>query len=275
MPLVLMYLLSACGGDSDSISGKDIGGGQTPPFYGTIFIAPDLIKDSDPTSYAGLTYTGQDVRSMYDRRGDTTKEYNAHLFVATFDDGIKMEIQVNPEFEQTSAMNQAEKYSRVIGQLPFTLRKHIKFVFMHDGNYDWSGDRIGSEGVYDSSGDANFSDGWLLIHTQRGEEYIAEGILAETLIHEAVHAVFEKFHAENVQWKLAQQQDIGFISTYAQQHHTREDLAESFVTYLAVRYKPDRISEELHQIISETIAHRINYFDTLNVEIYPMVMSSK
>jgi hypothetical protein len=273
MPLVLISLLSACG--SDSIKGKDIGGGQTPPFDGTIFIAPDIIKDSDPTSFVGLTYTGQAIRSMYDRRGDTTKEYNAYLFIATFDDGVEMEIQVNPEFEQTSAMNQAETYARAIGQLPFTLRKHINYVFMHDGNYDWSGNYNGSNGVYDSSGDTNFSDGWLLIHTLRGEEYIADDILAETLIHEAIHAVFDKFHADNAQWKLAQQQDIGFISTYAQQHHTREDLAESFVPYLAIRYKSDRISQELHQTISETMEHRINYFDALNIDIYPMLMSSQ
>jgi hypothetical protein len=273
--LALSIFLSACGSGSDKISGKDIGGGELPPFSGTIFIAPDIINDSDPTSFVGLIYTGQESRSMYDRRLDTVKEYNAHLFVATFDDGIEMEIQVNPEFVQKSALNQAEKYSRVIGQLPFTLRKHINYVFIHNGDYDWSGNYNGSHGIYDISGDANFSDGWLLIHTLRGEKYFASGIVAETLIHEAIHAIFDDFHADNSQWKLAQQQDSGFISTHAQNHHTQEDLAESFVPYLAIRYKSDRISQELRQTIITTNEHRINYFDSLNVEIYPMVMTSR
>jgi hypothetical protein len=188
----LVLFLLGCG---DSKSRNDIGGGNTPPFSGTIFITPDIIEDSDPTSYLGLTYTGQAVRSMYDRRKNNSEKYNAHLFIAAFDDGIEMEIQVNPEFDQASALIQAETYSRVIGQLPYTLRKHINYVFMHKGNYDFSGDDDGS-------------DGWLLIHTQRGEEYIAEKILAETLVHEAVHAVFDKVHADKAQWKQAQEQDI-------------------------------------------------------------------
>jgi hypothetical protein len=274
--LTLFTLLTACGGDSDkSISGKDIGGGQPPPYHGSIFVDPDIIKDSDPTSFVSLTYIGQETRFMFDRRGSKSKKYNAHLYIAAFDDGVEMEIQVNPEFSQASALKLAEIYSRPLGQMPFTLRKHIKYVFIHDGNYDFSGNLNSSEGIYDASGDGSFSDGWVLIHTLRGDEYIADNILAETLVHEAVHATFERDHAGSAKWLQAQQQDIGFITTYAQQYHTTEDLAESFLFYLAVRYKPDRISDELNQTISTTIKHRINYFDTLNIEIYPMVMSSQ
>ena len=66
MALALMYLLSACGGES--IGCNDIGGGKIPPFDGTIYITPNIIKDSDPTSFVGLSYTGQAIRSMYDDR---------------------------------------------------------------------------------------------------------------------------------------------------------------------------------------------------------------
>lgn len=144
-----------------------------------------------------------------------------------------------------------------------------------DNDSDSDSDIISIEGIYDPSGDNIGSDGWLLIHTIRGEEYIADNILAETLIHEAVRSVFDKVHAGKAQWLQAQQQDIAFISTYAEQHHSREDLAESFLPYLAVRYKPDRLSETLHDTINTTIEHRINYFDSLDVEIYPMVNSTK
>ncbi len=50
-------------------------------------------------------------------------------------------------------------------------------------------------------------------------------LLAETLIHETVHAMIDKDHSHNAQWNQAQQQDIAFISTYAESHPFREDLA--------------------------------------------------
>lgn len=276
--VVAVMLLTACGDNDNNIeiiSGKDVGGGQPPPYNGSIFVDPDIIIDSDPTTFVGLTYIGQEERFMFDRRVDKPKTYNAHLFIAAFDDGVEMEIQVNPEFSQTSALKHAEMYSRPLGQMPFTLRKHIKFVFIHGGNYDFSGGLNSSQGMYDASGDESFSDGWVLIHVLRGYEYIAGNILAETLVHEAVHATFERDHAKSAKWVQAQQQDLGFITTYAQKYHTMEDLAESFLFYLAVRYKPDRISDEIYQTVSTTIEHRINYFDTLNIEVYPMVMSSQ
>jgi hypothetical protein len=247
--------LSACGGGGPS--GKDIGGGKKPPFAGTIFIAPDTINDSDPTSFVALTYVGQETRSMYDRRVDKYKKYDAHLFVAAFDDGVELEIQVNPEFDLAAATIQAEKYTRVIGQIPYTLRNGLNDVAIHNGDKPFGGENKS-----------------IFIHTTQGEKYINEGILAETLIHESVHAVIDKNHTRNAQWNQAQQQDISFISTYAEDHPFREDLAESFLPYLAVRYKHDRISEELKQTISSSIQHRIDYFDSLAIEIYPMVATS-
>jgi len=248
----LVLSLSACGGSETS--GKDIGGGNLPPFDGTIFIAPDIIKDTDPTSFITLTYTGQAERSMLDRRSDKFKTINAYLFIAAFDDGIELEVQVNPEFALEVAKRHAEEYSRVVGQMPFTLRKGLEDVSIHDGIAPFSGDEKN-----------------IVIHTGQGEKYIGEGILAETLIHETVHAMIDKDHSHNAQWNQAQQQDIAFISTYAESHPFREDLAESFVPYLAVRYKSDRISQALKDTITSTIQHRIAYFDSLAIEIHPMI----
>ena len=256
LSITMLCLLSACGGDSPS--GKNIGGGNPPPFAGTIFIAPDLIQYTDPTSFVGLTYIGQAERTMLDRRSDKFKKYNAYLFIAAFDDGVELEIQVNPEFTLDAAQGHAEKYSRVVGQMPFTLRKGLEDVSIHHGVAPFSGDKKN-----------------IVIHTGQGEKYIAEDILAETLIHETVHAMIDKDHSRNTQWNQAQQQDIAFISTYAESHPFREDLAESFVPYLAVRYKSDRISQELKDTITSTMQHRIDYFDGLAIEIYPMTESSQ
>ena len=70
---------------------------MTPPFWGTIFISQDIITDDDRSTFTSISYTGQYERRMYDRRTGWTK-YNAYCFDAEFDDGLKFEVQVNPEF---------------------------------------------------------------------------------------------------------------------------------------------------------------------------------
>ena len=58
---------------------------------------------------------------------------NAYLFNAAYDDGLKIEVQVNPEFGSVDrAKKEAEKYSKVIGQLTTALRKDVETVWIHN-----------------------------------------------------------------------------------------------------------------------------------------------
>jgi hypothetical protein len=50
----------------------------------------------------------------------------------------------------------------------------------------------------------------------------------------------------------------------------REDIAESFVPYLAVRYRSDRIDEALKTAILGAIPNRIAYSDALGLSMYPI-----
>jgi hypothetical protein len=74
-----------------------------PPFSGTIFIDPNIITASDPTTFTGITYAGQGIRTMFDRRVNSFIDVNAFLVNATFRDGLAAEIQVNPEFGSVAA----------------------------------------------------------------------------------------------------------------------------------------------------------------------------
>jgi hypothetical protein len=56
----------------------------------------------------------------------------------------------------------------------------------------------------------------------------------------------------------------------ARKNPQREDVAESFLCYLAVRYRPDRISEADADKILGTIPNRIAYFDVLPLDMYPI-----
>ena len=225
-----------------------------PPFSGTIFIAPNIITSSDPSTFQELTYAGQGSRRMFDRRVNGWITVNAYLFDASFDDGLRAEVQVNPEFGgPEEARVEAEKYAEVIGRLPTVLREDVQTVWIHQGTQLFGG------------GNNN-----LLIHVGRGALYEADGILEETLMHEAAHTSLDAAHARAPGWLAAQAADGDFISTYAKQHPLREDIAESFVPWVAVRYRPDRISQSLANIILSTIPNRLAYFDAQSFDMHPI-----
>ncbi|MEN9019381.1 MAG: hypothetical protein ABF370_02610, partial [Verrucomicrobiales bacterium] len=98
-----------------------------------------------------------------------------------------------------------------------------------------------------------------------------DGILEETLIHEASHTSLDAAHANAAGWRAAQEADDEFVFSWARDFSTREDVAESFLSYLAVCHLADRIPESLAIEIREFIANRIVYFDTLDLDLYPLI----
>ncbi|MCY4011412.1 MAG: hypothetical protein OXG82_01720 [Gammaproteobacteria bacterium] len=52
-------------------------------------------------------------------------------------------------------------------------------------------------------------------------------------------------------------------------HPDREDIAESIVPWIAVRYGRERIHPKVAETIIETIPHRIAFFDSLNMDMHP------
>ncbi len=224
-----------------------------PPFSGTIFVNKAIITDQDPTSFVRIENSGKGRRQMFDRRGPGRVDVEAHLFIAHFDDGRKIEVQVNPEFSADEALAEAKKYLPVIGQIPGTLRQDVETVWIHKGNHGFGG------------GNRN-----LLIHTDMGESYIKSGILAETFVHEAAHTSLDARHARDKDWLAAQEKDPGFISGYAKSNPKREDVAESFLLWIALRHKPDRVDAKLKDTIEKTIPNRMAYFDNLKLDLHPM-----
>jgi hypothetical protein len=249
--LAFVTLASACGGGGTP-SGPSTN--AVPPFSGTIFIDPDIITSADPTTFQLLTPSGQGLRSMFDRRANAFIQVQAYLFNATFSDGPAVEVQVNPEFGTVDAARaQADKYIVVIGRLPRALRVSLQTVWIHQGVQPFGG------------GNNN-----LLIHVGQGDLYIADGILEETFVHEASHTSLDAAHAGSAGWLQAQARDGNFISTYARDNPTREDVAESFLTWLAVRYRSSRITQSLASAITQTIPNRLAYFDSLGLNVLPI-----
>ena len=187
---------------------------------------------------------------MYDFRSSWVN-LQAFLFEAKFEDGSIIEMQVNPEFKDKSiAEVEAKKYAFLIGQLPALLRKDIQTSWIHKGNNGWGG------------GNNN-----ILIHTGQTLDYERDGIVEETLIRAATHTSLDSYHKDDNDWLDAQRKDNHFISDYAKENPMREDIAESFLTYIAVTHRSDRISPELKSTILKTIPNRIKYFDNQNFDL--------
>jgi hypothetical protein len=252
--LVAVIIFSFCKNSPTSVSPPvNLPVAKDPPFSGTIFIDPDIITSSDKTTFKKITATGSGMRTMFDRRVNNWINVNAHLFKVDFDDNLSAEVQVNPEISATEALQYAEKYAIVIGRLPTALRSQVQTVWIHRGNQPFGG------------GNNN-----LLIHLEQADSYENSGILEETFVHEASHTSLDAAHANASGWLNAQKSDNRFISTYARDNPSREDIAESFLPYLAIKYRKSRILTSLADTITQAIPNRIKYFENQSLNMYPI-----
>ena len=231
-----------------------------PPFDGTIYITGDIITSSDPSLFSEIEYKGTGLREMFDRRnGGAWINIEPYLFDTSFSDGLKTEIQINPEFTLDEATVEANKYAFLIGQLPTALRKDVQTMWIHKGEEAYGG------------GNKN-----LLVHTGMSEVYEnwwTGNVIEETLIHEATHTSIDAYHypdreTDGAAWIDAVSKDDGcYISKYAKDYPYREDLAELMPLYIAVRYFPDRILGDIRDKILSCNLNRIRYLDSLKLEM--------
>jgi hypothetical protein len=233
------------------------GSKEEPPYYGTAWEFPNIISSNDFSTFQELIYKGEDEREMYDRRkGGRWITNNAFLFDAVFENQV-IEIQVNNEFKNSNlASTEATRYAEIIGRLPNFLLTNVQTVWIHKGDNDYGG------------GNNN-----LLIHTGRTQEYLEYDVLEEILIHEAAHTSLDWDFNGSInrsEWEEARKKDESFISTYAKDYPDREDVAESILPWIAVKYRKDSISQGDVDIILTTIPNRMELFDEQNFDLYPL-----
>ena len=249
---LLVTLMTACSQD-DEPDTSVVEPSVVPPFRGTPYVDPDIITKADSSTFVGLVFAGRGSRIMYDRRENDWVTLNVFLFDAAFGDSLFLEVQVNPEFGSAQAAEvEAVKYATVIGQLPTALRSDVRTVSIHKGDELYGG------------GNNN-----ILIHTGMTPAFEELGALEEILAHEAAHTSMDKY-SNSSEWSIAQESDGNFISKYARDYPNREDMAETFLMYLAVRYRSDRIEQSIGRKVRETIPNRLVYLDSKKFDMYPI-----
>ena len=75
-------------------------------------------------------------------------------------------------------------------------------------------------------------------------------------------------------WRKAVKMDNNnYINDYAKTS-IHEDLAESFIAWVALRYKSNRLPSLKIQEIEKNIPNRIKFFDEQNFDMYPLVLNN-
>ena len=227
-----------------------------PPFSGTVWLTPNILTPDSPTDYVGIASTGTGERRTFDRRTGWVTQ-NAYLFRADYSGAPSVEVIVDPEFGSVAAaQEQAARYARVVGQLPHACRTQVDALWIHAGDKD--------------AGGGNRS---LLIHTDYGSKNWP--YIEEVLTHECAHTSLDSAWNGSVSadaWATAAATDPGFLSTYAADHPTGEDVAETFLPYVALRLDGGMAySASQLATIRAQIANRAAYLDSLNLDLLPTV----
>ena len=257
-----------------------------PPYNGSLFWgrgnkkSGSLIGPSDISTFQSLRYINKSlVYPVFDRRTNKWGRQNMWKFEAKYSDGpiINIFVNANDWRNRSQAYQIGKSYAHSFGKIPKILRKGVPdvgkisgrvIVWIHNGNKPWGGGRLHPRFV-----GPNFT-----VHHQGYNRSWWGNIREETLLHEGAHTVIDelfypsknrsirrwgKFSSE---WKRAvaldkQASGIGYISNYARNNPLREDVAESFVFWVAYRYFRDRMSNSVYNKVRNILSNRIKVFD--------------
>ncbi|MEM1220529.1 MAG: PKD domain-containing protein [Bacteroidota bacterium] len=222
-----------------------------PPYAGSVWLERTIVTDEDPTTFASVDYITQEIRPLHDRE-DGVMEVETFVYEATYEGGQTVEILVHPEFGKELADTFAMDYAWYLGQLPSFLIVGVKDMHVSESMATFAATYEGS----------------ILVPATTGINLIENGFIQEVLIHEAGHTTLNHLD-EDPGYLAAAAMDPTFISTYAENNAIREDVAETILTYLALRYKSDRLSETMAYTINALNANRNAFFDTQNFAMYP------
>ena len=216
---------------------------------GAVFLGPNTIVTSDPSSLQTLTLYTTAIRNIPDNRRNNDVDTEVRIFDAIFENGKRIEMMVNTEIASlTDAEERARLYARVIGQLDTTLINGIHAVYIHPGDAF-----------------ASASPGRITVHTGETDNvYLPRGVLEELMAHEAVHAALDVLYRDSPEWQQAQKSDVTFISEYARDNPDTEDFAESYGAYLIYK-NADRNAVSLVSSIQNGLSARIAFFESIGL----------
>lgn len=209
----------------------------------------DFIKDSDPNAFSSIQYIGQEVKEMPDSRTDILLDISTYVFEVSFISGDTIEIWAHSTFgDEFAAQEYADKLTSRLGKLPEFIRNIISHVVLHKGN----------EGAF-----AESEGHFFVLYSDNMDVRISNNDLEETVFHESIHAALDFEYLQSSQWWQAQQNDDAFITQYAKDNPSKEDMAESALfAYTMIKYS-DRLSSEIQNWVNTNIPNRYAFFESI------------
>ena len=220
-----------------------------------VWTSPDILDSADPTSLRSVSYAGRGVRGFWDTRAQTWVRISVYLFNVRYF-GREVEFQVHPELgSRAAAQAVTDTYAPILGRIPAVLLSELDQIELS----------LGTGGLRASNGEK----GIIHIPTSGGDRHVDDGFMEEMLIHEGTHVSLDPTHRDSPGWRMAQQADEVFINEYARDYPDREDIAESFLAYFIVAYRPERVNESILNALRNAIPNRLAYFEELGLDMSP------
>lgn len=224
--------------------------------YGTVYLTPEVITPESPSDFLELTFIGLSDKETFDRRVDDFVKNPSYVFTASFRCATEpVDVVVNSEFTQEKALQEAERFAYLLGQLPLGLRELVREIWVHDGN--------------ELAGGGNES---ILVHSGYADQ--EKDFIEEVFAHEAAHTSLEFDYGgigDRELWAAAVASDGVFVSEYSTEFPDREDIAESYGAYLIWALHRDQgIFSEVAQLIEAVIPARLKYFESLGPDFGPL-----
>ena len=230
---------------------------RPPPYAGTVWISPNIIDSSDSSSVQSIVYSGREEREFYKGYESGFIMTETYLFNVEYPNRRTIEFQVETAWgDLEAAHEQVEIHAVELGRMPLLLLRGVIEVEIGDIG------RIAASLL-----------GQIHIDVNIAKEWIGNGYWQESLFHETVHTTLDGGIIGDHAWVAAQKADGVFISDYAQFLPVTEDVAETFLMWFAVRYRPERLPGDVLQTILNTIPNRITYLDERKYDLSPYRLS--
>ena len=209
----------------------------------------DFITADDPDAFESLRFVGRGRREMPDKRNNELFADGVFIFESSFRARCKIEIWVHGAFGTKSvAKRYAEMLCGPLGKLPEIMRSKLSHVVIHDG---------------DETAFAESEGHFFVLYSRNMETRVRNHDLEETVFHESVHATLDSKHRKSKAWLSAQHADGVFITEYAADKPTKEDLAESALFAYTVMKHPGRLPSEVEAWVHQHMPNRFAFFQGL------------
>lgn len=224
------------------------GSHTAPPLFKNSIVSTefDFITSDDPSAFKALRFLGREARELPARRSDELIDRDPFLFEVTFNDGSKVEIWAHSSF---GSVDQAERYAMMLsaplGKLPPVMRGKLAHVVIHKGNETAFGEAEGN---------------FFVVYSENMETRVRDHDLEETVFHESVHATLEMTYRKNRDWLAAQEEDTGFMTKYAADNPSLEDLPEAALFAYTMLENPGRLPAEVESWVQSHMPNRLAFF---------------